>query len=524
MKLSTLIRHSLLNVLMTVVVSRFLLGPLHAATFQGIGDLPGGLSQSFVEAVSGDGTTVFGRSWDDSGIKPVRWDNRNGMVGLVEGSFVFANAGAPSADGHVSGVRLNRLGGLWTEETGFVDLPEINVGALSADGSIAAGATRFGNGAEAVLWTSSDGAQTLGRLHAHHGLAAASGISADGSVVSGFSCGPCEAFRWTKETGMVGLGDLTENSVSDSRAEDISADGNIIVGTATQLDGSFQAFRWTSEGGMQGLGSVEGSSLSESQASAANADGSVIVGFITDNVFSGCPAGSCESFIWNGDHGMRRLEDVLVDDHNLGAALAGWTLTSATDISDDGLTVVGDGINPRGMREGWIARLDLVVTGDYNGNGELDVNDLNLQAMAIQSGDLTFDENGDGQVDLDDRKIWIKDYRGTWFGDANLDGEFKSGDLVFVFDSGKYENFEMASWSEGDWDGNRFFDSGDLVAAFVDGGYETGPAPATSGVPEPTSIVILMVSVIGIAIRGRQVARVETLSQARGVTLLPSDE
>jgi hypothetical protein len=40
-----------------------------------------------------------------------------------------------------------------------------------------------------------------------------------------------------------------------------------------------------------------------------------------------------------------------------GADLTGWTLTNATGISADGLTIVGNGLNADGEVEGWVARL-----------------------------------------------------------------------------------------------------------------------------------------------------------------------
>jgi len=49
---------------------------------------------------------------------------------------------------------------------------------------------------------------------------------------------------------------------------------------------------------------------------------------------------------------MRSVEDVLTA---LGIDLAGWTLVSAKDISADGNTVVGFGLNPSGDTEAWIA-------------------------------------------------------------------------------------------------------------------------------------------------------------------------
>ncbi|MCA9166252.1 MAG: hypothetical protein KDB23_01230 [Planctomycetales bacterium] len=56
-------------------------------------------------------------------------------------------------------------------------------------------------------------------------------------------------------------------------------------------------------------------------------------------------------------------------------------------------------------------------------------------------------------------------------GDANLDGVFDSGDLVQVFQAGKYHIDADATWAQGDWDNNQRFDSGDLVAAFQTGRY-----------------------------------------------------
>jgi hypothetical protein len=39
------------------------------------------------------------------------------------------------------------------------------------------------------------------------------------------------------------------------------------------------------------------------------------------------------------------------------AQLTGWTLQQALGISADGNTIVGDGIDPNGLTEGWIATI-----------------------------------------------------------------------------------------------------------------------------------------------------------------------
>ena len=88
----------------------------------------------------------------------------------------------------------------------------------------------------------------------------------------------------------------------------------------------------------------------------------------------------------------------------------------------------------------------------------------------------------------------------TWFGDANLDSEFNSGDLVTVFSAGKYEADSPAGWDDGDWDADSLFNSSDLVAAFSDGGYEVGPVlPAVAAIPEPTSIVMALLGLMSFA-------------------------
>ena len=148
--------------------------------------------------------------------------------------------------------------------------------------------------------------------------------------------------------------------------------------------------------------------------------------------------------------------------------------------------------------------------GDYNGNGLLDAGDLDLHAsVGIANQDLAYDANGDGLVNVDDRVVWTNELKNTWMGDSDLNGVFDTADFVLVFGEGKYETGGAATWGQGDWDGNMLFDSGDFVAAFGNGGYEMGeraggPNPVTAAVPEPSSLVLALLSLVGLVGFGRR--------------------
>jgi hypothetical protein len=138
------------------------------------------------------------------------------------------------------------------------------------------------------------------------------------------------------------------------------------------------------------------------------------------------------------------------------------------------------------------------VTGDFDADGALTLADINLLQSAVKAGtnEAAYDLNADNLVNLTDQGIWVHDLKKSWLGDANLDSEFNSGDLVSVFTVGKYETGQPANWEEGDWNADLIFDSGDFVAAFSDGGYEIGPHPAVAAVPEPAT---LLLTVLGFA-------------------------
>ena len=146
----------------------------------------------------------------------------------------------------------------------------------------------------------------------------------------------------TAEISFQGLGDL-EGGYFNSHADGVSADGSVVVGFS-RSDSGIEAFRWE-DGVMTGLGDLEGG-IFESWAWGVSADGSVVVG-------EGESDFGDEAFIWDSINGMRNLKDVFVNDYALD--LTGWTLLDARGISDDGLTFVGRGVNPSGNYEGWIA-------------------------------------------------------------------------------------------------------------------------------------------------------------------------
>lgn len=226
---------------------------------------------------------------------------------------------------------------------------------ISADGSAIVGGSGSGSsaGPEAFRWTATDGMVGLGGLPGNSVVSGAHGVSADGSVVVGHALksfspvyGAEVPFRWTQAGGMVDLGPMPEGTAGFASAA--SGDGSVVVGDAGN------AFRWTEGSGMVGLGNTPSEAFTHTVAWDVSADGSVIVG-------NGSTANGAAAFIWDSNHGMRLLRDVLVNDYGLD--LIGWDLSSASAVSADGRTIVGGGINPSGLQEAWIAVLPEPSTG-----------------------------------------------------------------------------------------------------------------------------------------------------------------
>jgi probable HAF family extracellular repeat protein len=322
-------------------------------TFQGIGDLPGGDFACRAYDVSSNGSVVVGVS--DS--RPVaqddeafRWTQANGIQGLGRFDGHYTIASAASADGSV----IVGWGGApwdytisqafrWTADDGLVMFcnPYSNAYGVSSNGLVVVGQL----GDEAFRWTEAGGTVGLGDLSGGGFWSIAYDVSADGSVVVGTGRSEHnEPYYWTEATGMVGLGGLSTFIEGDAHA--ISADGSVIVGRSTSSLGD-EAFRWTAEDGMVGLGDLPGEYF-DSIAYDVSADGSVVVGYGRTDAYH-------EAFIWDETNGIQNLKEVLENDYSLD--LTGWTLTSARGISDDGLTIVGNGINPSGYDEGWIAEI-----------------------------------------------------------------------------------------------------------------------------------------------------------------------
>jgi probable HAF family extracellular repeat protein len=144
------------------------------------------------------------------------------------------------------------------------------------------------------------------------------------------------------------LGTLPDRTGS-GKALGISSDGDVIVG---QFD--FEAFRWTAAGGMVGISSPP-RLRATSVANDVSSDGNRIVGWVwTDD-------GNKEAFLWTPEDGMRPLELILGVDEGLD--LAGVELLDATSISDDGRVIAGSGRRD-GLHVTWIADLGEVSRPD----------------------------------------------------------------------------------------------------------------------------------------------------------------
>lgn len=325
-----------------------------AAEFQGLGDLPFGRFSSDATGLSDDGSVVVGTSYTtDDMWSGYYWTSEIGMQALGGGASDVSGDGLAFLVGYQSDAWVLRFGPHGIPEVEPIGLPpgviQASVNALARDGSVVVGAADSALGKQAYRWTKETGIVGLGDLEGGEVYANAWGVSGDGRVIvgSGSRESSDEAFRWTAEEGLVGLGMLPGMNWSVAAAA--SYDGSVIVGDSHIPDLAYEAFRWTADTGLVGIGDLSGG-LFLSRSHAVSADGSVIVGV------SGTDLGD-EAFLWDADHGMRNLRQVLIDDFGLAAALDGWILNSAADVSADGRVIVGAGINPDGNREAWRAVL-----------------------------------------------------------------------------------------------------------------------------------------------------------------------
>ncbi|MHB8949158.1 MAG: autotransporter domain-containing protein [Rhodoferax sp.] len=410
-----------------------------ADEFTGLGFLGTG-TQSFALGVSADGSVVVGKSIDSNFISEAfRWTSGGGMTGLgFLGTGTDSYATSVSADGGVVvGASRNNTYPVWeigrydypseieafrwTSGGGMTGLGFLGTGtgsyatSVSADGRVVVGSSQNGTiSYEAFRWTSGGGMVGLGFLGTGTGSYATS-VSADGGVVVGDSQNSSdnsEAFRWTSSGGMTGLGFL--GTGTNSFARGVSADGGVVVGTSLNgvpnleqfswplwnnvwisgghinwvgepvligvvapnppSDPKYEAFRWTSGGGMVGLGFL-GTGV-ESMASAASADGSVVVGYSYDG-------SAHEAFRWTQTTGMQSVTDWLAG-ANVG--IGQWQLHHASGINGNGNVVVGNGTDPSGNRQAWLARVGPAGSGFIGDIPAFNATLMEAGSRAVQAG------------------------------------------------------------------------------------------------------------------------------------------
>ncbi|MDX2148122.1 MAG: hypothetical protein SFZ23_11440 [Planctomycetota bacterium] len=356
-------------------------------------------------AISGDGSVVLGRpacetcsgigiqwrqdqAWTPQEIGPT-WNVPQDIS--VGGMWVVgSHDGTPPVPGYLSGAFRKQLapapGPFETLFSVLQDpLDRLNEAvAISDDGQvIVINSSRAFEPDTVLRWTSAGG---VFLSHSESGA----GISPNGRFIAGTARGieigdPSEPAIWFENGPAQRLGLLP--GTSGGIALGVSDDGRTVVGVCYVGFFLVRPFIWR-----QGIGISELATLTPGDLNtvprAITPDGSMIVG-----------TSASESVYWNASLDVDRIENLVPI-----AQLVNWSeLRDAVDVSNDGRSIVGHGLNTNGNDQPFLLTLvGAPCPADFNHDGQGDFFDY-LDFVAAYSADAPdADFNDDGVIDFFD--------------------------------------------------------------------------------------------------------------------------
>ncbi len=326
-----------------------------------------------------------------------------------DGSIVLGNIPNPELDPNDPNAEPGTLGnvaGIWRESTGMWEslgylpnagtCPSRSAGyELSGDGTVACGLSWDGCNGRAFRWTAATGMQELEYLV--NGSARASVMSADGSLLAGFTQGN---FTRTPAVWSEDGNGFVFSAAAQGEINGIDDTGTVMLGD--YLDANTPGFvelaaKWTSDGaGGWTRETIEGGALlpgwSGEPMDIAN-DGT-IVGF--DILLGNRRA-------WIQPKGVGPLIDLVtyIESHG-GDVPDGLPLHVAQAISNDGRFIIGHGAGTGA----WLVEItpDVGCPGDITGDNAVNLEDLagTLASFGKVGPGLQGDLDLDGDVDLAD--------------------------------------------------------------------------------------------------------------------------
>lgn len=479
-------------------------------------------------AVSADGVYIGGNVWTNHSSEPYYYgSSSSGFLWSLAGSSSFpTNQGrsvavsALSADGRVAV-------GSQFQDRYFGNVYYVgSYGSVYFDGSPSSSAYRYTRGGAV---------QEPGVLSSGAGYyldSNAADVTQDGNIVLLNGAyhtveSRSEPFLWVANGALRSLGRFDpipgappQFQLLHTIANAISGDGSTVVGYAQNkfsdygygygLELDISAVLWREKTGWIDLGrfdTAEDETFTRAQAEYVSGDGSIVIGDASVKRHYTLPGGVNVSagyqvpFIWEEARGMRKVADVLQLDYGLD--LTGWTLNNATGISEDGTTIIGNGLNPDGRYEAWRAVLARTTPlGDIDFDGDIDPQDYAQltsnfgatsadRAVYYADGDL----NADGRVDQSDAATLLGLYQGRRQGDFNADGVVNLADYTVWRD-----NLGQYTGGLADSNGDGWVNGADLAAWRTHFGRALGSQFPFS-IPEPTAATLFAAAFLGVSRR-----------------------